>query len=155
MPQISEPDPNSRHRRAGRTPGKTDSAAPTERPRAVSLGALTEVQPKFKSAQIGLLWPEIKEAIAGGHKLRQIWERLGEDGIHLSYSKFRYYIARLKRIETSGKGAAPPSHAAQSVRKGADPVSPAHDPLANLRDRLSKRPGFEFDERPPDIKKLI
>jgi hypothetical protein len=154
MPQISEPDPNSRHRRAGRTPGKTDSAAPTERPRAVSLGALTEDQPKFKSAQIALLWPEIKDAIAGGHKLRQIWECLGEDGVHLSYSKFRYYIARLKHTDTSGQGA-PHPRTAPPARKGTDPVLPAHDPLANLRDRLSKRPGFEFDERPPDIKKLI
>jgi hypothetical protein len=30
-----------------------------------------------------------------------------------------------------------------------------YDPLANLRDRLTRRPGFEYDGRPPDEKKLI
>ena len=29
------------------------------------------------------------------------------------------------------------------------------DPLSNLKNHLSKRPGFEFDERPPDEKKLL
>jgi hypothetical protein len=134
-------------------PGKTDAAAPDVRPRTASFRALREGRPKFKSAQIGLLWPEIQEAVAGGHKLRQIWECLNEDGIHLSYAKFRYYVARLKRNEMSGREV---QHSATgAARKKADASLPAHDALANLRERLNKRPGFEFDERPPDIRKLV
>jgi hypothetical protein len=102
---------------------------------------------------VRLLWPQIKETVAAGHKLRQIWECLNEDGIHLSYAKFRYYVARLRRTDMSGQPARQSQATAPDQK--VDPQIPAHDPLANLRKRMNKRPGFQFDESPPDIKKLI
>ena len=79
---------------------------------------------------------EIKKAVAGGHKLRQIWECLDEDGIHLSYSKFWYYVARLKRTDVSGQGV-PTLDVKEASRAVADPESPEYDPAKNLRERLT------------------
>ena len=36
-----------------------------------------------------------------------------------------------------------------------DAVPSGFDPLANLRERLANRPGFQFEERPPDDSKLF
>ena len=123
-------------------------------PRVVKFGALASGRPKYKSAQIRLLWPEIKKALADGHKLRQIWESLDEDGIHLSYSKFRSYVARLKGLDGTEQ-AAPTTNAKDAARTATGGESPDFDPARNLRERLNNRPGFQFDERPPDLKKLV
>lgn len=150
--EPNQHDENRGHRRTGPS-GKKDPTCLDPWPRVVTFSALAGGRPKYKSAQIKLLWPEIKKALADGHKLRQIWESLDEDGINLSYSKFRSYIARLKRSmpmdQTGQAPAEPPTKRATATE------AVANDPLANLRDRLNNRPGFQFDERPPDIKKLI
>jgi len=46
--------------------------------------------------------------------------------------------------------ALPPTNPASRAAE----VAP-YDPLANLRDRLTRRPGFQYDDRPPDEGKLI
>lgn len=144
----------NRDRRGTGQSGKRESTGLDPWPSVVEFDALTDGRPKYKSAQIRLLWPEIKNAVAGGHKLRQIWECLDEDGIHLSYSKFRHYIARLKRMDVSGQGV-PTLDVKEASRAVTAPESPEYDPAKNLRERLNKRPGFQFDERPPDLKKLV
>ncbi len=159
LPELltgKEPSPHSdnrEHRGTGPS-GKRQPTGLDPWPCVVTFGALASARPKYKSAQIRLLWPEIKKALADGHKLRQIWESLDEDGIHLSYSKFRSYIARLKRADETGK-AAPTRVSKDAARTATDPESPEFDPAKNLRERLNKRPGFQFDERPPDLKKLV
>ena len=50
--------------------------------------------------------------------------------------------------------AAPPAVTPTSPVVSAAKAVP-YDPLANLRDRLTRRPGFQYDDRPPDEKKLI
>jgi hypothetical protein len=122
------------------------------------LRALTACTPKFKSGQIRALWPHIRDAIAAGHKLKQIWECLGQNGLALSYSRFRYYVATLKRSEPreqqhtrSSVPFGTPSGTRVNISAGETP----RDALANLRERMNNRPGFEFDSRPPDVKKLI
>ncbi len=150
--ESNHDDKNPGHLGIGQS-GKSEPTGRDPWPRVFKFDELKGDRPKYKSAQIRLLWPEIKKALADGHKLRQIWERVGEDGVQLSYSKFRSYIARLKRVGRSGQDAQLPD-INESSRKAA-PESPEYDPAKNLHERLNKRPGFQFDERPPDLKKLV
>lgn len=126
-------------------------SAPTRR--SEYLSALAEGAPKFKSGQVRALWPQIVDALARGHKLKQIWEWLSRDGLEVSYSRFRHCIADLKRSQPVDDVVGPRLTKRTPRQMNTDRAGT--DPLANLRDRLNKRPGFEFDERPPDIKKLI
>ena len=127
-----------------------------------SLSVLIEAKPQTKAGQVQWLWPQIKSALREGHKLKQVWQCLVEDGLQISYSRLRWYVARLKKLEAAGAdlpGANWRTQAAEakgkSVSESSIPERPKHDALANLRQRMSKRPGFEFDEHPPDEAKLI
>ncbi|MDQ2843367.1 MAG: TraK family protein [Acidobacteriota bacterium] len=128
-----------------------------ERPE-VSLSARIQEKPRTKFGELRRLWPEIKAALRDGNKLKQVWECMVEAGIDLSWPKFRTYVTRLRRLEAAGadlpvremsrQDVAPAGeHREQNIGK--------RDPLSNLRSHLNKRPGFEFDERPPDKNKLI
>lgn len=121
--------------------------------RTEHLSALVESVPKFKSGQIQGLWPQITDAIARGHKLKQIWESMSRDGLDVSYSRFRHVVADLKLSHPMDHKS--PSRPDRQVQRSIDPESPEFDPARNLRERLDKRPGFQFDERPPDLKKLV
>ena len=122
------------------------------------LSSLIDTRPQSKLGQVRRLWPEIKAALRDGHQLKNVWQCLVHDGVELSWSKFRTYIVRLRKLEAAGadlpgggtepRDVAPPNKAVHSN-------APKRDALANLRERMNKRPGFEFDERPPDPKKLI
>jgi len=145
--------------RAVNDAGEKNNSGPSHLSPGSSLAALTEQKPKTKAGQLQRLWPHIKAALREGHTLLEIRERLIDDGLELSYSKLRSYVARLKRMEAAGADL--PKSEIDSPRLPpafdsalADAKAP-HDPLANLRDRLNRRPGFQFDERPPDEKKLI
>jgi hypothetical protein len=135
------------------------------------LNALARRKPIRKSAQIRWLWPEISETLAAGHTIGDVRRELALAGLEISYSKLRTHIGRLRKAPQSkpahncdmdsptGVLDAAPAGSRPSVR----PVGPTstsvnaaqYDPLANLRDRLTRRPGFKYDDRPPDEKKLI
>jgi hypothetical protein len=136
----------------------------------VHLNALPTHRPARKSAQIRWLWPEISEALAAGHTIGDIRRELALDGLEISYSNLRTHVARLRKSHphqpTVNRQAMPPSPPPTDVPAGAPPAVPptnraaraelaSYDPLANLRDRLTHRPGFRYDDRPPDEKKLI
>jgi hypothetical protein len=124
-----------------------------------------------KAAQIRWFWPEISAALAAGYTITEVRQVLALDGLEISYSKLRAYIARLRKsnpLQPIVNGHAVPTvPPAAGVQAGASlavpPTNPSpraaeiapYDPLANLRDRLTRRPGFEYDGRPPDEKKLI
>jgi hypothetical protein len=65
---------------------------------------------------------------------------------------------RLRKLEAAGadlpgggtapRDAAPPNRAAHSD-------GPKPDVVASFRERMNKRPGFEWDESPPDHRKLL
>lgn len=128
--------------------GASDSPARTEH-----LSALVESAPKFKSGQIQGLWPRITEALARGHKLKQIWESMSRDGLDVSYSRFRHVVADLKRSLPTGDKLR--VHQDRPGKRSVGSEVAERDPAANLRQRLNNRPGFQFDERPPDLKKLV
>ena len=137
----------------------------------IHLNALPGHRPARKSAQIRWLWPEISEALAAGHTIGDIRRELALDGLEISYSNLRTHVARLRRSRPLqpivNRHALPTVPPAAGVPAGAYPAVPPtnpasrtaegapYDPLANLRDRLNRRPGFQYDDRPPDEKKLI
>jgi hypothetical protein len=137
----------------------------------VHLNALPTHRPARKAAQIRWLWPEISEALAAGHTIGDIRRELALDGLEISYSNLRTHVARLRKSHphqpTVNCYAEPPAPLPTNVPVGAPPAVPPtnpaaraaevapYDPLANLRDRLTRRPGFQYDDRPPDEKKLI
>ena len=114
------------------------------------LATLLRQKPKTKSGQVQFLWPQIKAALREGHTIKEVWESLNRDGLDLSYSRLRYYVARLRRREAS---AADVPNDAREPREHS--TREDIDPALNLRERLEKRPGFHWDESPPDLKKLV
>ncbi len=85
--------------------GKKTNLAPSSRlplPPGDNLAALQEQKPRTKAGQLQQRWPQIKAALREGHTLIEIRQRLIEDGLELSYSKLRSYIARLKRRDAAG-----------------------------------------------------
>jgi hypothetical protein len=154
-----------------RQPDSPPHLADCRRADPVHLNALPAHRPARKSAQIRWLWPEISEALAAGHTIGDIRRELALDGLEISYSNLRTHVARLRKSHphqlTVNRRGEPPASPPTGVPAGAplaipktNPASRAaevapYDPLANLRDRLTRRPGFEYDGRPPDEKKLI
>lgn len=133
------------------------------------LGTLSRRKPGKKSAQIRWLWPEIRAALAAGHSIGDVRRELALDGIQISYSKLRTYVAQLRRAHPQdldsgpGRGVVAPNPPSVEIAASAWATSPitssitplVYDPLANLRERLTRRPGFQYDGRPPDEKELI
>ena len=152
-----------------RQPDSPPHLADCRRADPIHLSALPAHRPARKSAQIRRLWPEISEALAAGHAIGDIRSELALDGLEISYSNLRTHVARLRKSDPPfvNRHAAPTAPPAIDVPTGAPPAVPStnpasraaevapYDPLANLRDRLTRRPGFEYDDRPPDEKKLI
>jgi hypothetical protein len=131
------------------------------------LAALRETKPPTKAAQVRALWPEIKAALDKGHTLKAACDCLQADGITLSVQTLGSYITRIRRkptrierlatppqqeleerVRTEDKSAAYPVSVNRSVGK-------PRDPLANVRERLGKRTGFDYRPELADPKKLI
>jgi len=160
-PNISKPmssDTHPKSRTGNAAAGQEKVAAAGKEKPDVSLSARIQEKPRTKFGELRRLWPEIKAELRDGNKLKQIWECIVEGGIDLSWPKFRTYVTRLRKLEAAGadlpvretsrQDVAPASeHRERNIGK--------RDPLSNLRTHLNKRPGFEFDERPPDKNKLI
>ena len=134
--------------------------SPERKDTGLNIERLASRWPKTKIGQIRWLWPEILAALDGGHSLKEVREELGRDGIELPYSKFRYYVARLRKAHSTeapavrALAAITPYPNVDSQRRSETSTS-ARDPLANLRERIASRPGFEYDESPPDESKVI
>jgi hypothetical protein len=110
---------------------------------ALNIERMPSGRPKSKIGQLRWLWPEILTALAAGHSLKDVWEELGRDDIELSYSKFRSYVARLRKTHSVSRAPALADvggdHSARPESKDATPV---RDPLANLREK--PRDGLAF-----------
>jgi hypothetical protein len=130
-------------------------------------------KPRTKAGQVRQAWPDIKDLLAAGHSLKDIWTWLNEIGLEIGYARLSHYIGQLRRRDEAAQleiqePKAEPMETATEVftqtrppvrRKVAAPlVGGGHgkerDPLANVLERESNRPGFNFNEE-PDPKKLI
>ncbi len=140
------------------------------------LRALRAEKPATQMGQIRWAWPEISTALSIGHSLTTVHQRLHEVGIEIPYKRLSLYIGRLRREGatrhpvTPHPDIAPPGAEAQKptssevspLPTASEPTgnftpeeAPGHDPLANLRKYANTRPGFHWDEAPPDIDKLF
>jgi len=115
-----------------------------------------------KPAKCARVWPEIRNALAAGHRLKDVRTWLSEIGIDIGYARLSDYVSQLKSREsiparsqtipvasrsTRSKERAPASH--QKARGGI-----GADPLANLLDHERKQGLFDFNPE-PDVRKLI
>jgi hypothetical protein len=152
-PQAAGEDAQSAKPRQSRHRGKAD----------LHLSTLPGLRPETKAGQIRWLWPEITAALSVGHSVKEVCRELNRDGIEIPYSRLRLYIAQLRRTGPIAGGpgnrlsevTATPVETPAPRRVPVAGTNAPNDPLANLRERLANRPGFEYDERPPDISKLI
>jgi hypothetical protein len=141
--------------------------APTTSARS-HLAALREKKPATKSAQLRALWPEIQMALDAGHSLKAICECLVGDGIAVNEKNLAVYIWRIRkraRQKTAASASATPASAKTAVTSVQTPeqiTAPAEDnakkprdPLANVRERQAKRPGFDYRPELADPKDLI
>ena len=134
------------------------------------LRARLREKPRTKAGQVRQAWPEIKALFEAGHSLKDIWLWLNEIGIEIGYARLSHYTGQLKRRDrvfaerqqVAEADANPDNKSAgdtQSIGGTTVPSEPPDaehqcDPLANVREREHRPPGFQYNAE-PDPKKLI
>lgn len=129
-------------------------------------------KPRTKAGQIRQAWPDIKALFDAGHSLKDIWMWLNEIGIEIGYARLSHYTGQLKRRDKAATPAvnfplvpeatlvadqpvlASTEEAARETRTQPEKSPAQNDPLANIREREDRRPGFQYNPE-PDVKKLI
>ena len=109
-----------------------------------TLEKLAEEPPTTKTALLRSLLPQIQLALRSGKTLKQVWQRLAEDGLDISCETFCRLLRRARAkphasAAPSGKGAEASSGTIQAT-DGND----ARDPFANLKRLEANRPGFHW-----------
>ena len=66
----------------------------------VGLRKLSEEKPTTKMGQVRWVWREIQGALAAGHTLQFIHQRLNEVGIEIGYRTLSLYVGRLEREQS-------------------------------------------------------
>ena len=60
---------------------------------------LTNEKPKTKTGLVRYLWPEIRQALNSGYTIKEICLALNGDGFSIRYSRLRFLVARLRRLD--------------------------------------------------------
>ena len=130
---------------------------------------LLEEPPKTKAGTVVSLWPEISEALAKGHKIGVIWNRMQAGGLEMKYNQFRTYVSRMRKKHVLPQGkkmreaprsdegkiemvqaTLPAGHGRQ-----ASPSSTREESEARTREYLRKGQGIQWkgtkDEDPHDL----
>jgi hypothetical protein len=123
---------------------------------------LALTKPRTKAGQVRQVWPEIKVALAAGHRLKDIRSWLREIGIEIGYARLSDYVGQLRRRDAVPAPARTNSETRNSLaprerttvshrssRSGA-----GSDPLSNLQEHERRPALFDFNPE-PDAKKLI
>lgn len=113
-----------------------------------TLEKLAEEPPSTKTALLRSLLPQIQVALRSGKTLKQVWQRLSEDGLDISCETFCRLIRRARAkpclaATPSGKSVEAPAASTQATEN-----SVARDPLANLKRLEANRPGFHWRATP-------
>jgi len=125
----------------------------------VGLRKLSEEKPTTKMGQVRWVWREIQGALAAGHTLQFVHQRLNEVGIEIGYRTLSLYVGRLEREQSLGRyipvaAATPAKNPAMSgpvvsrlVTAAAGAGHPGDDPFSNIRSERQKKKstGFEYD----------
>ena len=134
------------------------------------LRARLREKPRTKAGQVRQAWSEIKALFEAGHSLKDIWIWLNEIGIEIGYARLSHYTGQLRRRDREFAErrpiADPQANAESTTAIDVEPVDgkivpsepptkePEGDPLANIREREHRPPGFQYNAE-PDPKKLI
>jgi len=113
-----------------------------------TLEKLAEEPPTTKTALLRFLLPQIEVALRSGKTLRQVWQRLSEDGLDISCETFCRLIRRARAkpgasAAPSGKSVEAPTASTQTTENGV-----ARYPLENLKRLEANRPGFHWRATP-------
>jgi hypothetical protein len=122
-------------------------------------------KPGTKAGQVRQVWPDIRNLLAAGNTLKDVWKRLNEIGLQIGYACLSHYVGELRLRDQAAQvqcatrmasqtAAAPYSSARRLTPQPTPTRGRGPDPLANILERESKRPGFNYHEE-PDPKKLI
>jgi hypothetical protein len=109
-----------------------------------TLEKLAEEPPTTKTALLRSLLPQIEVALRSGKTLKQIWQRLSEDGLDISCNTFCRLV---RRVRAKPRPSATPS--GESVKAPATSIqategNDARDPFENLKRLQANRPGFHW-----------
>jgi hypothetical protein len=134
---------------------------PTDELDLAALRAQARKKPRTKAGQIRQAWPEIRDLLATGHSLKDVWAWLKDIGIVVPYTRLSEYVNQMRRRDADGvtstnvstrRAAAdgPPTEAKTDV-----PAS-SRNPLENVQRSEAQRPGFNYRPAlPADEKDLI
>jgi hypothetical protein len=126
---------------------------PTDQLDLAALRARALKKPRTKAGQVRQAWPEIRQLLASGHKLKDVCAWLKEVGLEIQYNRLSEYVIQLRRGDAAaGAPMAAPIAAAHPAPEATAPTAPAespttppkHDPLANVRRSEANRPGFHY-----------
>jgi hypothetical protein len=131
-------------------------------------------KPRTKAGQVRQAWPDIRDLLAAGHSLKDVWAWVNEIGLKIGYGRLSHYIGQLRRRDEAAQlqirepqaelSEAVIRASAQNRPRIQDETPPTasltaiqgklRDPLENVLERDRNRPGFNYNEE-PDPKKLI
>jgi hypothetical protein len=110
-----------------------------------TLEKLATEPPSTKTALLRVLLPEIELVLASGKTRKEVWQRLTQEGLGITFETFCRLLSRVRikrpRVSAALGGKSPVMPNAHAPQGAADV---AHDPLANLRRVEQSRPGFHF-----------
>lgn len=128
------------------------------------LRARLRERPRTKAGQVRQVWPDVRNLLAAGHSLKDIWTWLNEIGLQIGYARLSHYIGQLRLRDQAAQAqfapqivtqtAVAPQSRARLIPQPTPVRGQSGDPLANILERESNRPGFHYNEK-PDPKKLI
>jgi hypothetical protein len=109
-----------------------------------TLEKLAEEPPATKTALVRCLLPHIQVALRSGKTLKQVWQRLSEDGLEISCETFCRLIrrARTKPRPSAAPGGKSADETATSTQVTESSV--VRDPFENLKRLEANRPGFHW-----------
>lgn len=111
-----------------------------------TLEKLAAEPPATKNALICSLLREIESALASGKTYKQVWQRLVEEGLEVTYKTFHKSLrkAQKKPRVTAAWAGEKPQFASVAAQRVVGEIP--HDPLVNLREVEASRPGFPLRE---------
>lgn len=109
-----------------------------------TLEKLAEEPPTTKTALLHSLLPQIQVALCSGKTLKQVWQRLSEDGLDISCETFCRLVRRARaKTHASATPSGKSPEASDASTQGTE-SSVARDPFENLKRLEANRPGFHW-----------
>jgi hypothetical protein len=109
-----------------------------------TLEKLAEEPPTTKTALLRSLLPQIQVALRSGKTLKQVWQRLSEEGLDISCETFCRLVRRARAKPRPSAAPSGESVEAPATSIQATDANVARDPFENLKRLQANRPGFHW-----------